>query len=74
MLNLIRRRPPPRKCDGHSRREFLRAGSLGLFGLTLPDPDLQDMIVHPELVPAGEFAEIIAAVRAFHGLESVKQS
>jgi antitoxin CptB len=37
--------------------------------LTLPDPDLQDMIMHPELRPAGEFAELVAAVRTFHGLE-----
>jgi uncharacterized protein (DUF1501 family) len=37
MLNLIRRHPLPRRCDGHSRREFLQAGTLGLFGLTLPD-------------------------------------
>jgi succinate dehydrogenase flavin-adding protein (antitoxin of CptAB toxin-antitoxin module) len=44
---------------------------LGLFErlLALPDPDLQDMILHPELRPAGEFAELVAAVRAFHGLE-----
>ena len=40
--------------------------------LTLPDPDLQDMILHPELMPAGEFAELVAAMRAFHGLESVQ--
>ena len=26
------------------------------------------MILHPELMPAGEFAELIAAVRVFHGL------
>ena len=38
--------------------------------LSLPDPDLQDMILHPELVPAGEYAELVAAVRVFHGLES----
>ncbi len=25
------------KCDGVSRREYLRIGSLGLFGLTLPE-------------------------------------
>ena len=37
MLNLIRRQPLPRKCDGRSRRDFLQAGTLGLFGLTLPD-------------------------------------
>ena len=45
---------------------------LGLFErmLALPDPDLQDMILHPELMPGGEFAEIVAAVRTHHGLEA----
>jgi antitoxin CptB len=44
---------------------------LGLFErmLGLPDPDLQDMILHPELMPAGEFADLVTAARAFHGLE-----
>ena len=44
---------------------------LGLFErmLGLPDPDLQDMILHPELMQAGEFADLVAAARAFHGLE-----
>jgi hypothetical protein len=37
MLNLLRERSLPRKCDGSSRREFLQIGTLGLFGLTLPD-------------------------------------
>ena len=37
--------------------------------LALPDPDLQDMILHPELMPAGEYVDLVAAVRAFHGLE-----
>jgi antitoxin CptB len=37
--------------------------------LTLPDPQLQDMVLHPELAPAGEFAELVAAMRAFHGLD-----
>ena len=36
--------------------------------LNLPDPDLQDMILHPETTPAGEFADLVAAVRAFNGL------
>jgi antitoxin CptB len=46
---------------------------LGLFErlLALPDPDLQDMVLHPEFAPAGEFSELVAAVRAFHGLEGV---
>ena len=48
---------------------------LGLFErmLSLPDPDLQDMILHPELSPGGEYAELVAAVRAFHGLEGAER-
>ena len=46
------------------------ADGLDLFErlLALPDPELQDMVLHPELAPAGEFAELVAAMRAFHGL------
>jgi antitoxin CptB len=40
--------------------------------LSLPDPDLEDMILHPELRAAGAFAELVAAVRVFHGLEDVR--
>jgi antitoxin CptB len=36
--------------------------------LALPDPDLHDMIMFPATAPAGEFAALIARVRAFHGL------
>ena len=35
MLEL--RSPSPRRCDGVSRRDFLKIGSLGLGGLTLAD-------------------------------------
>ena len=50
--------------------------SLGLFErlLQLPDPDLQDMILHPEIMPAGEFAELIGEVRVFLGLKSEERS
>jgi len=50
--------------------------SLGLFErlLALPDPDLQDMILHPEIMPAGEYAELIAAVRVFLGLDNAKHT
>src|SRR5262249_40966365 len=37
MLDLVSTRPGGRKCDGSTRREFLKVGALGLFGLTLPD-------------------------------------
>jgi antitoxin CptB len=38
--------------------------------LRMPDPELHDMIVHPEIAPpAGEFAGFVAALRAFHGLQ-----
>ena len=37
--------------------------------LALPDPDLQSMILHPEAGPGDEaVAELIARLRAFHGL------
>jgi len=55
--------------------EGMPVDSLVLFErlLALPDPDLQDMILHPELMPAGEFAELVASVRAFHGLDGADQ-
>jgi antitoxin CptB len=37
--------------------------------LLLPDPELHDMIVYPEIAPAGEFAQFVAQLRTFHGLE-----
>lgn len=37
--------------------------------LVVPDPELHDMIVHPEIAPACEHAELIGQLRAFHGLE-----
>ena len=37
--------------------------------LQMPDPELHDMILYPEIAPAGEFVALIAQIRAFHGLE-----
>lgn len=37
--------------------------------LQMPDPELQDMILYPEIAPAGEFATLVAQLRTFHGLE-----
>jgi antitoxin CptB len=37
--------------------------------LIIPDPALHDMILYPSMAPAGEFAELISQIRAFHGLE-----
>jgi antitoxin CptB len=37
--------------------------------LFIPDPHLYDMIMHPEVEPAGEHAPLVAELRAFHGLE-----
>lgn len=37
--------------------------------LEMPDPLLHDMIVYPEIEPAGEFAELVRRLRTFHGLE-----
>jgi len=49
--------------------------ALGRFErmLNLPDPDLQDMILHPERTPAGEFADLVAQVRVFHGLDVAQE-
>jgi antitoxin CptB len=37
--------------------------------LRMPDPELHDMILYPEIAPAGEFVALIAQLRIFHGLE-----
>jgi antitoxin CptB len=37
--------------------------------LQMPDPELHDMILYPEIAPAGEFMVLIAQLRIFHGLE-----
>jgi antitoxin CptB len=37
--------------------------------ITLPDPDLRDMIMYPEIAPPGVYAGLIAQMRAFHGLD-----
>jgi antitoxin CptB len=37
--------------------------------LQLPDPQLHNMIVYPEIAPAGEFEGFVRRLRAFHGLE-----
>jgi antitoxin CptB len=49
----------------------MSAETLTLFErlLTLPDPDLRDMILPPQTEAPAEFVELIAAVRTFHGLE-----
>ena len=36
--------------------------------LLVPDPNLYDMILHPETAPAGEHQPLVAELRAFHGL------
>jgi len=41
--------------------------------LALPDPDLRDMILPPHTAPPAEFAALVAAVRAFHGLGNGEQ-
>jgi antitoxin CptB len=37
--------------------------------LLVPDPNLYDMIMHPEVAPAGEHQPLVAELRTFHGLE-----
>jgi antitoxin CptB len=38
--------------------------------LALPDPDLQNWLLKPQTIAGLEFADLINAVRAFHGLEA----
>ncbi|MBX9592048.1 MAG: succinate dehydrogenase assembly factor 2 [Hyphomonadaceae bacterium] len=37
--------------------------------LQMPDPELHDMILYPQIAPAGAFAALVAQMRAFHGLQ-----
>ena len=37
--------------------------------LQMPDPELHDMILYPEIAPAGDFVTLIAQLRIFHGLQ-----
>jgi antitoxin CptB len=37
--------------------------------LLVADPNLYDMILHPQVAPAGEHQPLVAELRAFHGLE-----
>jgi antitoxin CptB len=58
-----------------ARLAGMSADALGLFEglLTLPDPDLRNMLLPPHIAPPAEFAELVAAVRAFHGLGESEQ-
>lgn len=40
--------------------------------LSLPDPELQNWLLKPQVIVGLEFADIIAAVRSFHGLEAAQ--
>ena len=35
----------------------------------MPDPELHDMILYPEISPAGEFVALVRRMRIFHGLQ-----
>jgi antitoxin CptB len=57
------------------RFAHMRLAAMSLEALTaferlllIPDPNLYDMIMHPEVAPGGEHAGLIAELRAFHGL------
>jgi antitoxin CptB len=54
----------------HDAVPGMSAGELDIFEtfLMLPDPELQQMIMEPAPDTQGRFAEIVSAVRAFHGL------
>jgi antitoxin CptB len=54
-----------------ARLEAMPVEALAAFErlLLLPDPNLYDMIMHPEVAPAGEHAALVVELRVFHGLE-----
>jgi antitoxin CptB len=54
-----------------ARLGAMSAEALSLFErlLALPDPELCDMLLPPHTPAPAEFAGLIAAVRAFHGLK-----
>ena len=56
--------------------EAMPADALSLFErlLALPDPDLCDMILPPHTPAPAEFADLVAAVRAFHGLGDAERT
>lgn len=49
----------------------LEGDALSLFErlLSLPDPVIEDMILHPADAPAGEYAGLIGEVRDFYKLD-----
>jgi antitoxin CptB len=55
----------------HARLAAMPLEALTAFEqlLLVPDPNLYDMIMHPEVAPAGEHAPLVTELRAFHGLE-----
>lgn len=48
----------------------MSVSALGRFEhlLGLPDPEIYEMIFDPQVAPAGGCADLIAALRGFHGL------
>jgi antitoxin CptB len=53
-----------------ARLAGMSAEALGLFErlLALPDPDLRDMLLPPHTAAPADLADLVASVRAFHGL------
>ena len=49
----------------------MQGAELGLFEefLALPDPEIEEMIMHPDARPGGAYAALVAAVRVFNGLD-----
>jgi antitoxin CptB len=53
-----------------ARLEAMSPDQLAQFEsfLVLPDPVLHDMILYPDITPAGSYSWLVAEMRAFHGL------
>ena len=56
-----------------ARLEAMDADALTCFEqfLALPDPDLNAWILDPAKVTGQEFAQLVADLRAFHGLQGI---
>ena len=57
--------PAGKTCDGPTRREFMRVGSLGIMGLGLPQFLAQSQAAAPKVEPGGSFGRAKQVILLF---------
>ena len=57
--------PAGKTCDGPTRREFMRVGSLGIMGLGLPQFLAQSKAAAPKVEPGGSFGRAKQVILLF---------